>query len=67
MVAGTLGRGGTRGGTAALGVLAGLLLALLALVPVVGLLEAVGVPVVAARARKRRPARHAGLRSLARD
>jgi len=67
VVAGTLARGGTRGGTAALGVLGGLVLALLALVPAVGFLEAVGVPVLAARARKRRPARHAGLRSLARD
>ncbi|MGZ4280632.1 MAG: hypothetical protein ACXVEM_00775 [Gaiellaceae bacterium] len=67
VVTGTLGRGGTRGGTAAFGVLGGLVLAVLALVPVVGFLEAVGVPVLAARARRRRPARHAGLRSLARD
>jgi hypothetical protein len=67
VVAGTLARGGTRGGTAALGVLGGLVLALLALVPAVGFLEAAAVPVLAARARKRRPARHAGLRSLARD
>jgi hypothetical protein len=67
VVLGTIGRGGTRGGTAALALVGGLVLALLALVPAVGFLEAVGVPALAARARKRRPARHAGLRSLARD
>ena len=47
--------------------LASLVLAALALVPVVGYLEAVALPAVAARARRRRPERYAGLRSLARD
>ena len=67
LVAGTLDRGGTRGGTAALVGLASLVLAALAFVPVVGYLEAVALPALAARARRRRPERYAGLRSLARD
>jgi len=41
--------------------------AVLAFVPLVGYLEAVAVPALAARARRRRPERYAGLRSLARD
>jgi hypothetical protein len=67
LVAGTLGRGGTRGGTAALVVGSGVALAALAFIPVVGYLEAAVVPVLTARARRRRPERHAGLRTLARD
>jgi hypothetical protein len=42
-------------------------LALLALIPLVGYLEAVAVPAVAARLRRRAGARYAGLRVLARD
>jgi hypothetical protein len=67
LVVGTLKRGGTRGGTAALVGLGALALAALALVPVVGYLEAVALPALAARARRRQPERYAGLRSLARD
>jgi hypothetical protein len=67
LVAGTLGRGGTRGGAAALVVGSGAVLAGLAFIPVVGYLEAVGVPLLTARARRRRPERYAGLRTLARD
>jgi len=67
VVEGTLRRGGTRGGTAALVGLAALGLAALALVPVVGYLEAVALPALAAHARRRQPERYAGLRSLARD
>jgi len=67
VVAGALGRGGTRAGTAVLLVLAALVLAGLAFVPAVGYLEVVALPLLAVRARRRRPARHAGLRSLARD
>jgi hypothetical protein len=67
LVLGTLERGGTRGGTAALVGLGALILAALALVPVVGYLEAVALPALAARARGRRVDRVAGLRSLARD
>jgi hypothetical protein len=67
LVLGTLRRGGTRGGTAALVGLSALLLAVLALVPAVGYLEAIALPALAARARRRRVERYAGLRSLARD
>ena len=42
-------------------------LAALAFVPAVGYLEAVALVVLAVRARRRRPGRYAGLRSLARD
>lgn len=67
LVAGALRRGGTRGGTAtllALGALAG---AALAFVPALGYLEAVAVPALGLRLRRRSPERHAGLRTLARD
>jgi hypothetical protein len=66
-VTGALGRGGTRGGTALLVSLASLVLAALALIPVVGYLEAVALPALRARARKHEGERYAGLRSLARD
>jgi hypothetical protein len=67
LVAGTLRRGGTRGGTAALLGGASLLGAVLALAPVVGYLEAIAVPVLGWRLRRRSPDRHAGLRTLAKD
>jgi hypothetical protein len=67
LVAGALRRGGTRGGTATLIALASLVGAALAFVPVVGYLEAVAVPALGLRLRRRSPDRHAGLRSLARD
>jgi hypothetical protein len=67
LVAGALRRGGTRGGTALLLGLVALGGAALALVPVVGYLEAVAVPVLGARLRRRSPETHAGLRTLARD
>ena len=67
LVAGALRRGGTRGGTALLLGLVALAGAALALVPVVGYLEAVAVPVLGARLRRRSPDTHAGLRTLARD
>jgi hypothetical protein len=67
LVAGSLRRGGTRGGTAVLLLGGALVLAALALVPVVGYLEAVAALVVAVRLRRRSPDRHAGLRTLARD
>jgi hypothetical protein len=67
LVSGTLRRGGTRGGTATLLGLAALVGAALAFVPVVGYLEAVAVPALGLRLRRRAPDRHAGLRSLARD
>jgi hypothetical protein len=67
VVAGTLRRGGTRGGTAALVTVAALVGAALALIPLVGYLEAVAVPALAARLRRRAGGRYAGLRILARD
>jgi len=65
VVHGALRRGGTRIGIAAyLGVL-GLLICLVALIPAVGYLAAVGIPLLAARMRGRQAARFAGLRTLA--
>jgi len=66
-VRGALRRGGTPGGTAVLVALGALALAALALIPVVGYLEAVLVPALAARLRRRAGETHAGLRILARD
>ena len=66
-VQGTLRRGGTRGGTAVLVALGAAVLAVLALIPGVGFLEAVGVPALAARLRRRSGDTYAGLRTLARD
>jgi hypothetical protein len=67
VVAGALRRGGTRGGTALLVGLAALVVAALAFVPVLGYLEAVALPALGRRLRRREPERHAGLRTLARD
>ncbi|HEY8703125.1 MAG TPA: hypothetical protein VIL98_00115 [Gaiellaceae bacterium] len=67
VVRGALRRGGTRGGTAALVAAGALVVAALALVPVVGYLEALALPALAARLRKRAPERYAGLRTLAKD
>ncbi|MFL5927145.1 MAG: hypothetical protein ACJ77E_09430 [Gaiellaceae bacterium] len=67
LVAGTLRRGGTRGGTALLLGLVALVGAALAFVPVLGYLEALAVPLLGARLRRRAPDTHAGLRSLAKD
>jgi hypothetical protein len=67
VVAGALRRGGTRGGTAALLALAAAIGAALAFVPVLGYLEALAVPVLGVRLRRRAADRHAGLRSLAKD
>jgi hypothetical protein len=67
MVRGALRRGGTRGGTAALVAGAALIVAAVALVPALGYLEALALPVLAARLRRRAPERYAGLRTLAKD
>lgn len=65
VVHGALRRGGTRLGVAAfLGVI-GALICLAALIPVAGYVEAVTIPVLAARMRGRQAARFAGLRTLA--
>lgn len=65
VVYGALRRGGTRIGIAAYVAALGLLVCLLALIPVVGYVEAATIPILAARMRGRRAARFAGLRTLA--
>src|SRR3954451_19411831 len=67
VVQGTLRRGGTRAGTAVLVGACGVAIAGLALIPVVGYLEAVGVPVLGARLRRGGGGRCAGLRLPAKD
>ena len=67
VVAGALRRGGTRGGIALIVGVAAVGIAALAFVPVVGYLEAIGLPVLAARLRRSQSDRYAGLRSLAKD
>jgi hypothetical protein len=64
---GALRRGGTAVGTAVLVGGAAIVLAALAFIPIVGYVEAVVVPGLAARLRRRSPETYAGLRSLARD
>ena len=65
VVRGALRRGGTVAGTALLVGGAALLAAGLAWVPIVGYLEAIVLPGIAARLRRRQPERYAGLRTLA--
>ena len=65
IVRGANRRGATLGGTAFLLLGAAVVLGLLALIPVVGYLEAVALPVIAARRARNAPEKHAGLRSLA--
>lgn len=67
VVRGALRRGGTRGGTATLVAIAALLTGALALIPGVGYLEALVLPALGARVRRRGGERYAGLRILARD
>ena len=65
VVAGALRRGGTRGGTALLVAAASLVVAAAAFVPVLGYLEALAMPALAVRLRRRAGERYAGLRTLA--
>jgi hypothetical protein len=67
VVRGALRRGGTRGGTGLLVALAALFAAGAAFIPGVGYAEALALPALAARLRRRSPERYAGLRTLARD
>ena len=67
IVRGALRRGGTRGATTLIVAAVAVLLAALALVPLVGYLVAVAVPTLAARLRRRSDRTYAGLRILARD
>ena len=64
---GALRSGGTRGGTAALLAGAGLVVAAVAFIPIAGYVEALVVPALGARLRRRSGERYAGLRTLARD
>jgi hypothetical protein len=65
VVGGALRRGGTRVGVALIVAGAAAAIALLALIPLVGYIEAVAVPALAGRLRSRSAERYAGLRSLA--
>jgi hypothetical protein len=65
IVRGALRRGGTAGGTAVLVAGAALVVAGLAWIPAVGYLEALALPALALRLRRRAPERYAGLRTLA--
>ena len=67
LVAGAGRRGGTYLGTAVLVVVAAVVIAGLAFVPVLGYVEAVALLVLGLRLRRRRGDRYAGLRTLARD
>ena len=67
LLSGTLRRGGTRGAAAAILLGVAVLVVVLAFVPLVGFLEAVALPALAVRMRRREPSRYAGLRTLARD
>ena len=67
LVRGALGRGGTRVATGLLVALGAVFVAALAFIPGVGYVEAVVLPALGARLRRRGGKRYAGLRSLARD
>jgi len=67
LVSGALNRGGTRLATGFFVVVGAVLVALLALIPVVGYIEAIAVPALGLRMRRRAGKRYAGLRTLARD
>ena len=64
---GALSRGGTPGGTALLAAGGALVLGALAFVPLVGYVEALVLPALAARLRRRAGRTYEGLRILARD
>ena len=67
LVGGALGRGGTRIATALLVVIGAAVVAALAFVPIVGYAEALALPALGLRLRRRGGKRYAGLRTLARD
>jgi hypothetical protein len=62
---GALRRGGTRTGMAILLLVAAVVVAALAFVPVLGYVEALAIPALAVQLRRRTPERYAGLRTLA--
>jgi hypothetical protein len=62
---GAVKRGGTPAGTAVLFASAAVVVFALALIPIVGFLEAIAIPALALRARRRGGEKYAGLRTLA--
>jgi len=64
-VRGAVRRGGTAAGTAVLLAGAAVVVFALALIPIVGFLEALAIPALAVRARRRAGEKFAGLRTLA--
>src|SRR5262245_33291583 len=60
-----LRRGGTSAGTAVIFIVAGVLAFGVSLLPILGFVEAVAIPVVALRSRQRSDEKYAGLRTLA--
>jgi hypothetical protein len=64
-VRGAVRRGGTAAGTAVLLAGAAVVVFALALIPVVGFIEALAIPALAVRARRRAGEKFAGLRTLA--
>lgn len=62
---GALRRGGSPGGTAFLIGSSAIVIAMLSLIPAVGYLVAVAMPVIALRRARQEPERYAGLRTLA--
>ena len=64
VVQGALRRGGTRPGVAGFMAAGGLVLFLLAAIPLLGYAIAVAVPAYAGRIRSRQPTKYAGLRTL---
>lgn len=67
LVRGALKRGGTSVATAAMVLIGAVLVAGLAFVPGLGYVEAVALPALGMRLRRRAGKRYAGLRTLARD
>jgi len=67
VVVGAFRRGGTRTGLALIVAAIAAGLAVLAVVPVAGYLEAVALPLLAVRLRRTQAERYAGLRTLAKD
>jgi hypothetical protein len=67
LVNGALRRGGTRLGLAVFALLGALVAVGIAFIPILGYVEAVLLPGVGLRSRRRAPEQHAGLRILARD
>jgi hypothetical protein len=67
IVRGALKRGGSGAATGVLVAAIAVAVAAVAFVPALGFVEAIGLPALASRIRRRLPERYAGLRTLARD